>query len=130
MFLPSLALCDFLFDHNISQAIDCPTHVKGDILDLILTNNHNLLDSASIFFKQIYVFVETLCYVQYNVIALLSFVIALKLSDKDQLEQFHTHLNKQHPQIQFTREEENNQISFLDVLVRRDKESQDHSTCI
>jgi hypothetical protein len=38
-----------------------------------------------------------------------------------QLEEFHTHLNKQHPQIQFTREEVNsNQISFLDVLVKRE----------
>ena len=40
-----------------------------------------------------------------------------------QLEQFHKHLNKQHPQIQFTREEENNnKISFLDILVKRYKE--------
>ena len=41
-----------------------------------------------------------------------------------QLEQFHKHLNKQHPQIQFTRKEEgdNNKISFLDLLVKREKE--------
>ena len=39
-----------------------------------------------------------------------------------QLEQFHKHLNKQHPQIQFTREEEsNNKVSFLDILVKREK---------
>ena len=38
----------------------------------------------------------------------------------DALDKFHKHLNKQHPQIQFTREEEHNkQISFLDVLVTR-----------
>ena len=40
--------------------------------------------------------------------------------DPNQLEEFHSHLNAQHPQIQFTREEEkDNQISFLDVLVKR-----------
>ena len=39
----------------------------------------------------------------------------------DQLEEFHAHLNKQHPQIQFTREEENNgQINFFDVLVKKE----------
>lgn len=41
--------------------------------------------------------------------------------DIQKLEEFHTHLNNQHPQIQFTREEENsNQISFLDVLVKKE----------
>ena len=41
----------------------------------------------------------------------------------DQLQQFHRHLNEQHPKIQFTREEENNnQISFLDILIKRKKE--------
>ena len=39
----------------------------------------------------------------------------------DQLKEFHVHLNRQHPQIQFTKEEESdNQISFLDVLVKRE----------
>ena len=39
----------------------------------------------------------------------------------EQLEDFDTHLNEQHPHIQFTREEEtNNQISFLDVLVKKE----------
>lgn len=37
------------------------------------------------------------------------------------LEEFHWHLNSQHPRIQFTKEMElDNQISFLDVLVERD----------
>ena len=36
------------------------------------------------------------------------------------LEEFHAHLNEQHPQIQFTREEESDdQISFLDMWVKR-----------
>ena len=39
----------------------------------------------------------------------------------EQLEDFNTHLNEQHPHIQFTREEEaNNQTSFLDVMVKRE----------
>ena len=41
--------------------------------------------------------------------------------DPNQLEEFHSHLNAQHPQIQFTREEKkDNQISFLDMLVKRE----------
>lgn len=39
----------------------------------------------------------------------------------DQLEEFHAHLNCQHPQIQFTKEvEEDDRISFLDVLVKKE----------
>ena len=52
----SLALCDFVFTHNFSQIIDCPTHIKGNILDLVLTNKEDLLNSVSIFFQQIFVF--------------------------------------------------------------------------
>ena len=38
----------------------------------------------------------------------------------DTLDKFHKHLNKQHPKIKFTREEEHdNKISFLDVLITR-----------
>lgn len=37
------------------------------------------------------------------------------------LEEFHAYLNEQHPQIQFTREVENdNQIRFLDALVKKE----------
>ena len=40
----------------------------------------------------------------------------------EQLEKFHKHLNNQHPQIQFTKVvEKDNQINFLDVLVRKEK---------
>ena len=47
----------------------------------------------------------------------------------DQLEEFHAHLNNQHLQIQFTKEvEENDKISFLDVLVK--KESDRFSTTV
>lgn len=34
-----LLLCDFLFDSNIQQLIQEPTHVHGNILDLIIINN-------------------------------------------------------------------------------------------
>ena len=41
--------------------------------------------------------------------------------DTDQLEEFHAHLNRQNPQIQFTREEEtDNQMNFFDILVKRE----------
>lgn len=40
--------------------------------------------------------------------------------DANRLEEFHSHLNAQHPQIQFTKEEKDDQISFLDVLVKRE----------
>lgn len=39
----------------------------------------------------------------------------------EKLEQFHKHLNSQHPQIQFTKEVEgDSQISFLDVLIKKE----------
>ena len=33
-----MLFCDFIFNNNLSQLIDKPTHHKGNILDLILTN--------------------------------------------------------------------------------------------
>ena len=30
--------CDFVFDHNLTQLVEEPTHIKGNCLDLILTN--------------------------------------------------------------------------------------------
>ena len=35
---PSVLFCNFIFNNNHSQLIDKPTHNKGNILDLILTN--------------------------------------------------------------------------------------------
>ena len=41
---------------------------------------------------------------------------------EEQLEQFHKHLNKQHPLMHFTKEvEKENQIYFLDVLIKKEK---------
>ena len=40
--------------------------------------------------------------------------------DQSSLEEFHSHLNQQHPSIQFTREEESERrIPFLDAMVER-----------
>ena len=34
----SKLLCDFVFEYNLLQQIDCPTRVKGNTLDILLTN--------------------------------------------------------------------------------------------
>jgi len=41
------AFCDTCFEHNLSQLISCPTHIHGNTLDLILTNNDDLVDHIS-----------------------------------------------------------------------------------
>ena len=38
--------CDFIFDNN--SMVNPPTHVKGNILDLIISNSFNLIDNISI----------------------------------------------------------------------------------
>ena len=47
----------------------------------------------------------------------------------DKLEELHHHLNQRHPQMKFTREIEDNRISFLDVL-SREKEWNLRNCCI
>ena len=44
----SSALCDFVFDFNIIQVIESPTHTKGNILDLILSNTTDLIEHVNI----------------------------------------------------------------------------------
>ena len=46
--LLSILLCDFVFESNLSQLITCPTHVKGNILDILLTNNDHLISGLSV----------------------------------------------------------------------------------
>lgn len=47
-------------------------------------------------------------------------IFVLWLHDLNTLEKFHSHLNKIHPSIQFTKEmESEDQLNFLDVLVKR-----------
>ena len=36
--ISSTCLCDFVFDYNFTQHIFEPTHVKGNVLDLVLTS--------------------------------------------------------------------------------------------
>ena len=39
--------CDFVFESNLSQLISGPTHIKGNTLDLLLTNNEHLVSQLS-----------------------------------------------------------------------------------
>ena len=45
---PSSAFCDFIFDNSLTQLIDQPTHAKGNILDLILSNSDELITNLTI----------------------------------------------------------------------------------
>ncbi len=44
----SSKLCDFVFDHDLSQLVTKATHIKGNILDLILTNSEEAIDNLLI----------------------------------------------------------------------------------
>ena len=39
----SNSFCDFVYEHNFSQLVDCPTHVKGNILHLVLTTSESII---------------------------------------------------------------------------------------
>ena len=43
-----ISFCDFIFNYNLSQLIDKPTHTKGNILDLILTNTSHRIKNINI----------------------------------------------------------------------------------
>jgi len=40
--------CDMTFELNLIQLITCPTHIHGNILDLILTNDEDLITNVSV----------------------------------------------------------------------------------
>ena len=40
--------CEFIFDCNLTQHVLQPTHVKGDILDLVLTTSNVILNHLSV----------------------------------------------------------------------------------
>lgn len=42
-------LCDFVFDHNMSQLVAASTHIKGNILDLILCSNDSLINDVKVY---------------------------------------------------------------------------------
>ena len=44
----SSALCEFVFDYNIYQAVEFPTHKMGNVLDLVFTNSVDLISNVSI----------------------------------------------------------------------------------
>ena len=39
----SNSFCDLVYEHNFSQLVDCPTHVKGNILDLVFTTSESII---------------------------------------------------------------------------------------
>ena len=43
----SKSFCDFVFDKNLTQLVNNPTHIKGNILDLVLTNSSQLIQNLS-----------------------------------------------------------------------------------
>ena len=44
----SRQFCDLIFDSELSQLINCPTHIHGNILDLLLTNFEELIQCISV----------------------------------------------------------------------------------
>ena len=46
--LVSNLFCDFVFESNLTQLINCPTHIKGNTLDILLTNNDSLIRNLSV----------------------------------------------------------------------------------
>ena len=44
----SRSFCDFVFDNALVQLIHEPTHTKGNILDLVLTNDNDLVSNATV----------------------------------------------------------------------------------
>ena len=46
--LQSSTFCDLIFQFNLTQFVYHPTHVKGNILDLVLSNDENLVYNLSI----------------------------------------------------------------------------------
>ena len=43
----STSLCNFVFDYNLSQVIQIPTHTGGNILDIVLTNTPEAVINVS-----------------------------------------------------------------------------------
>ena len=45
----SISFCDFVFQHNLTQFVNQPTHIKGNILDLVFTNSDELIHNLHVF---------------------------------------------------------------------------------
>ena len=44
----SQQFCDLIFDSALSQLINCPTHIHGNILDLLLTNSEDVIQCITV----------------------------------------------------------------------------------
>lgn len=44
----SNAFCDFVFNNNLIQVINTSTHMKGNLMDLVLTNTDNLIHNLKV----------------------------------------------------------------------------------
>ena len=44
----SNSFCEFIFDYNLTQHVNVPTHIKGNILDLVLTSPSLIIDDLVI----------------------------------------------------------------------------------
>ena len=44
----SSTFCDFVFDNSLTQLIDQPTHVRSNILDLVLSNSEELVTNLTV----------------------------------------------------------------------------------
>ena len=45
----SSEVCDVAFKHNLFQLVHCPTHAKGNTLDLVLTDNQDWISNLQIY---------------------------------------------------------------------------------
>ena len=45
----SNAFCDFIFDNNLTQFVDRPTHSRGNVLDLVLSTDLEIIDNLLMF---------------------------------------------------------------------------------
>ena len=46
-------LCEFVFDKHLFQVVDCPTHVKGNILDFIFSNSADRISNIYVHHDQL-----------------------------------------------------------------------------
>ena len=44
----SCTFCDFVFDNSLTQLIDQPTHIQGNILDLVLSNSNDCVTNLAV----------------------------------------------------------------------------------
>lgn len=45
---PSIHFCDILFEHNLTQLVLSPTHIKGNTLDLVITNSEDIINDVRV----------------------------------------------------------------------------------